>query len=307
MIKLLRNTLVLLLLAAPLSAQDTWEVTEEQGNRLSPFAFDETIQKSGENIFNVNCASCHGHPGKADFIALQPSPGDPASEKFSLNTDGALFHKIREGRGGMPSFKAILSTDEIWQVISYIRTFHDGYTQEVAKEIVRTGFDGGEIKIALNYKHAENKIVAEVKGEKEGQWIPIAGAAVKLYAKRLFGNLQIDEQKTTNETGIVSFVAPKKLPGDSSGIVGLLAVLPEEDMYGVVKSETTFEIGVPTSKPSLVAKRAMWNIMKKAPIWLYVAYFGVVLIVWGCIGYILLQVREIYLIGKAEEENDGDV
>ena len=305
MIKTVQNIVAFLLFATTVFAQDAWEVPADKSSRLSPFAFDENVSQAGKDLFDRNCASCHGNPGKADFIALQPSPGDPAETKFSINTDGDLFHKIREGRGAMPTFKAILTTDQIWQVIGYIRTFHDGYSQEIAKEVVRTGFDGGEIKIELSYQAEAKKITATVIGEKGGKWIPLGGAAVKLYAKRLFGNLPIDEQKQTNERGIVSFETPKELPGDSAGFVALMALLPEEDMYGVVKTEATFELGVPTQKPSLVAERAMWNKMSKAPWWLLIAYFGVVIVVWGCIGYILLQVREIYLIGKVDEEK-GD-
>lgn len=289
------------ILVLPVSAQEVWEVPAADKSKLSPITFTEDTQKMGEDVFSRNCKSCHGNPGKADFIALVPSPGDPAAEKFQKNMDGEFFYKVRTGRGSMPSFKSILTTTEVWQVISYLRSFNSNYVQEVEKVIERTGFDGGEITINLSPQHEGAKIEATVMGDKEGVLVPIPGAAVKLYAKRQFGNLPVDEEQTTNEEGIAIFSSPKELPGDSAGNVVLLASLSNEEMYGIVTKEQTLEIGVPTSKPSLLAKRAMWNKMKMAPIWLLIAYFGVVLTVWGCIFYVVLQVRKIFLIGKEDE------
>lgn len=297
----------LLLLALPISAQDVWDVPAADRTKLSPAIFTGDTHKMGEDVFNRNCASCHGNPGKANFIALVPSPGDPAGERFQGNTDGAMFYKIRTGRGPMPSFKSILSTSEVWQVISYVRSFNPNYIQEIEKVIVRTGFDGGEITIGLLAVEEGAQIEATVMGDKDGVQVPIAGASVKLYAKRQFGNLPVDEEKLTDIKGKVFFASPVKLPGDSIGDVVLLALLTNEEMYGEVTKEASLNIGVPTSNPSLVAERAIWNTMAKAPIWLLISYFGVVLIVWSVLLYIVLQVRQIFVIGKNEELESVDI
>jgi len=42
-----------------------------------------------------------------DFTPMAPSPGDPASDQFQLQSDGALFHKIKMGRGTMPKFEEL--------------------------------------------------------------------------------------------------------------------------------------------------------------------------------------------------------
>jgi mono/diheme cytochrome c family protein len=37
-------------------------------------------------------------------------------------SDGALFYKITEGRGPMPSFKTTLTEQQRWDVVNHIRT-----------------------------------------------------------------------------------------------------------------------------------------------------------------------------------------
>ena len=67
-----------------LKAQDpAWTVPADKEKQLSPFKFEELNIEAGRKVFESNCISCHGHPGQGDFIALNPSPGDPATEKNS--------------------------------------------------------------------------------------------------------------------------------------------------------------------------------------------------------------------------------
>jgi hypothetical protein len=59
--------------------------------------------------------------------SLNPQPQTLAVNQENLD-DGYLFWRISEGglrapfSSAMPSWKTILSEDEIWQVISYLRT-----------------------------------------------------------------------------------------------------------------------------------------------------------------------------------------
>jgi mono/diheme cytochrome c family protein len=102
------------------SGQD-WVVPDDRKGRLSTFPFTDETRKEGERLYRINCQSCHGDPGKNNSIALVPPPGDPATEKIQKNTDGEIFHKVAVGRGQMPSFRSVLTTDEIWKVVSYLQ------------------------------------------------------------------------------------------------------------------------------------------------------------------------------------------
>jgi hypothetical protein len=66
--------------------------------------------------------------------------------------------------------------------------------------------------------------------------------------------------------------------------------------------DTTIMTGSENKAPSLTSERAMWNVGRKAPVWLLIAYPGGVLAVWGMIFYVLFQLRTVYLEGNDEEE-----
>lgn len=291
---------LLCMLHMPLLAQE-WSVPDDKKSRLSTFPFNDQTRTQGTKIFNDNCKSCHGDPAKANFQKLSPEPGDVAGTKFVKDTDGELFFKISEGRGAMPSFKNTLKTDEIWQVISYIRNFHSGYAQSVAKKIELSGFEGLQLMIALQGTQ-NGEIEATVVGKNDETTKPLQGAGVSLFTLRTFGMVPADEEKLTDANGKVRF-KPTAIPGDSIGQLHLVAKLTNAEQFGDIQAQITLPLGKPTQTESLRAHRAMWNTMKMAPIWLLATYFLVVIGVWGTIFYLLFQLRDIYFIGKFEKED----
>jgi cytochrome c5 len=279
-----------------------WVVPEEEAAVLSPFEFTTDDAKAGEELYLLNCKSCHGDPGKGNYIALQPPPGDIATDKIQHNTDGAIYYKLKAGRGAMPAFGNVLTPNQKWQVIAYIRSFNEDYVQEVAVEVPETAF-GGKIDVLVNYIKDENKLQASFIGHKDGETQPIVGADVHAFAKRKFGKLTIDQVRKTDDKGLVAFNLPDDLPGDSSGYVELSLGLVNMELYGEINKDTLLAFGVPTYLPPLNEERAMWNVRTKAPIWLLITYHGALLIVFGIIFYILLQLRNIYLEGKKHDDD----
>lgn len=98
----------------------------------NPYSKDTDILSRGEEIFKSNCASCHGNTGKGDGVvakSLDPAPTN-ISVILSDVSDGYLYWRISDGGGfepfssSMPGWKTILSEEEIWQVISYIRSLN---------------------------------------------------------------------------------------------------------------------------------------------------------------------------------------
>jgi mono/diheme cytochrome c family protein len=72
------------------------------------------------------CLSCHGTEGHGDGPAakdLNPKPHNLGASAVVAQTDGALFWKLTEGKKPMPSFEKLISEDERWEVINYVRTF----------------------------------------------------------------------------------------------------------------------------------------------------------------------------------------
>jgi mono/diheme cytochrome c family protein len=281
------------------SAQD-WVAPAENSAKLSPFAFSDSTRKAGANLYNLNCKSCHGDPGKNNAVKLVPLPPDPASAKLQDNSDGSIFYKVAEGRGTMPSFKNTLSAADTWRIISFIRSFNEKYVQEIAKKLA-PGSTFEQVKMLLTWNKEKNSIQVAVSAMKDKVRQPVAGAELKLFVKRYFGNLPVGEVKTTDNQGIALFSIPKNLPGDSTGMVPLLAKPVDEAAFGEAKADTLMAIGVPTYRPPLNQERALWNIVQKTPLWLLFTYLISVVTVWGFIIYVMLQLKAIYYSESGKE------
>ena len=95
---------------------------------LSPFSlsYAKGDAGKGKTVFANNCATCHGVKGAGDGIAassLNPKPANFAKGKFKYGSDDASLKKtIKNGKGSMPPWKAVLKPKQIDDVISYIRT-----------------------------------------------------------------------------------------------------------------------------------------------------------------------------------------
>ena len=280
-------------------AQEAWIVPEDAKGKLADFEFSQATVESGQALYLANCRSCHGIPGEGNYVPLNPIPGDPATDKIQHNSDGELYYKLREGRGLMPSFKKVLSVEQVWTVISYLRSFNPDYVQQVA--IAAANNRWTNIAINLTLLEADKKIKAEVSGLEGDLRTPVAGADVRLEAVRAFGNLQVGDVIMTNNEGIAWFDTPTDLPGNPEGMLDLVVLLDNEEEFGTVKKDTVLPAGLAFTPVSLRAERAMWNTMRMAPVWLLLTYGIAVLAVWGLIFLVLMQLRTIFQLGEENE------
>ena len=81
---------------------------------------------AGADVFRTNCTPCHGESGHGDGSAAQALDPRPANlaELQQTAGDDFLFWRINTGVPGtsMVAWKGVLTEEQIWQVISYIRT-----------------------------------------------------------------------------------------------------------------------------------------------------------------------------------------
>lgn len=100
-------------------------VPEEYAGLINPLGPDGASQ--GAELFQSNCAMCHGPEGHGDGPAgqsLEPPPGNLA-EVQAKAADDYLYWRIHAGKPGtaMLAWKNILTDEQIWQLVSFIRTF----------------------------------------------------------------------------------------------------------------------------------------------------------------------------------------
>ena len=99
-------------------------VPTEYARLTNPLGADAATQ--GAEVFKTNCELCHGPQGHGDGPAgqaLDPHPRNLA-ELQAKASDDFLFWRIHEGKPGtsMVAWKGILTDEQVWQVISFIRT-----------------------------------------------------------------------------------------------------------------------------------------------------------------------------------------
>ncbi|MDQ6673988.1 MAG: cytochrome c [Chloroflexota bacterium] len=74
---------------------------------------------------HVNCAACHGPDGHGQGpVAAYFSPVPPVdfrSDRVRNRTDGQLFWIIANGLGNMPAFRDLLSEQDLWTVVLFVR------------------------------------------------------------------------------------------------------------------------------------------------------------------------------------------
>ena len=99
-------------------------VPAEYEGKKNPLGPDSAEQ--GASVFKTHCEICHGSQGHGDGLAggsLDPKPKNLAVLQ-EVAGDDYLFWRISEGHPGtaMVAWNGILSEEQIWDVISFIRT-----------------------------------------------------------------------------------------------------------------------------------------------------------------------------------------
>ncbi len=96
-------------------------------SQKNPLASTQQSIADGKEAFSHYCVACHGLDGQNTGVpfADRMSPPVPslASKEVQSYTDGQMKQIIDYGIGpsGMPGSKGILSDEEIWSIVVYLR------------------------------------------------------------------------------------------------------------------------------------------------------------------------------------------
>ncbi len=127
--KNLKNTLLLIvpifLFGFIGMQEDIWKAPEAAKKIVNPTVDKTTSALNGKKLYRSRCAVCHGRTGMGDGPggkALVPKP-EPLNTLLVQNqTDGELFWKVTNGRNDMIKWGPILSEQERWDLVNYMRT-----------------------------------------------------------------------------------------------------------------------------------------------------------------------------------------
>lgn len=88
-------------------------------NAISPAAVLEV-----QTLYNTYCATCHGSSGLGNGAlgaGLEVKPANFHTQTVKDQKDGALFWKLGAGRGNMPAYADVISEENRWKLVTYIR------------------------------------------------------------------------------------------------------------------------------------------------------------------------------------------
>lgn len=95
-------------------------VSAVESTAVNPYGTDPGAMKRGEALFlAMNCSGCHGQDAKTGIFA----PNLTNNYWRYGSSEAAVFNSIYYGRArGMPAWGGVLSKDQIWELVAYIKS-----------------------------------------------------------------------------------------------------------------------------------------------------------------------------------------
>lgn len=91
--------------------------------KLNPYTGNAAAIAEGQELYkNLNCYGCHGMRGGG---GMGPNLTDETWQTGD-GSDANLLAQIRDGRGSMPPFKSVVSDDQVWKLIAFVRSLYKG-------------------------------------------------------------------------------------------------------------------------------------------------------------------------------------
>lgn len=103
---------------------NNWIAPAFSNNVKNPFVGNARATAEGKEIYNQMCVLCHGLKGKGNGqagLSLEKKPANFLALKVINQTDGNIFWKITNGKAPMASYEELLTEDQRWKLVNYIR------------------------------------------------------------------------------------------------------------------------------------------------------------------------------------------
>lgn len=86
----------------------------------------EEVFTKGKQLFQANCAHCHGEKGDGNgpMMLSGAFTGVPDYKTLAI-AEGQMFYSIYYGKGAMGAHASMVNKKEIWTLVHYVRRFQD--------------------------------------------------------------------------------------------------------------------------------------------------------------------------------------
>lgn len=148
---------------------------------------------------------------------------------------------------------------------------------------------------------SDRKITATVFEMKDTNWTPVKGVELKIAVRRLDADLSVNETATftTDSTGQASADFKRdSIPGDAKGNIILVAKIEDNDQYGNLLIEQTVPWGSKFTPVNTFYRRTLFATRDKAPVWLLIIAYSIVIAVWGILFLLVDTILKIKKLGQ---------
>ncbi|MBL6949262.1 MAG: hypothetical protein ISR57_01330 [Bacteroidales bacterium] len=135
-----------------------------------------------------------------------------------------------------------------------------------------------------------------------GEKVIIPDVFVEFYIKRIF-SLYSFGQEVTNEAGICSVAFPKKMPGDTSGVLTVVVKIVDDDVLGSIETREEINWGTPLVI-SLKPSRGLGD--TDAPLWMVYTLITLLSGVWINVLIVIGLIIRINILGKRKMKAEPD-
>lgn len=89
-----------------------------------PLKIEKNELSSSRGLYQANCARCHGGDGKGDTeLGKLYGSSDLTTRRVQKMSRKRMTSIIKNGKGSMPAFGKKLSAQEIYSIVTYVRSF----------------------------------------------------------------------------------------------------------------------------------------------------------------------------------------
>ncbi|MGC2620901.1 MAG: cytochrome c [Acidobacteriaceae bacterium] len=109
---------------SPAAAPTGYVVPPEYMGKANPVKPTPEMQARVKKLYGWDCAMCHGDNGngKGEMAGDQKLAMSDFRVSLAKMSDGEIFYIIQNGKGKMPSEGDRAKPDEIWNMVTYLRT-----------------------------------------------------------------------------------------------------------------------------------------------------------------------------------------
>ena len=111
-------------LPAPTTEAEQFAGKDEAVSIINPVPATPESLARGQVLYEMTCQVCHGVDGRGEGPVgklFEPSPVDLNDAYTQDQADGQLFYTLTRGRVAMPYYRDVLSHQERWDVVNYVK------------------------------------------------------------------------------------------------------------------------------------------------------------------------------------------